>query len=90
MEGYDRYDGYDGWGGCEGWMIIICNKVRMHKVGIMLMGKPSSTTSSVKEIVLEVEPKTKVKNLFEYLLEFDKILDTQVYIAVEKKGRPMS
>lgn len=40
----------------------------MFKVGILLMGKLDTNQPRVKEIVLEVESKTRVKNLFEYLL----------------------
>ena len=42
----------------------------MYKVGIMMMGKPSKQSpAKVKEVILEVEAKTKVENIFEYLLE---------------------
>lgn len=40
----------------------------MYKVGIMLMGKREANLSKVKEIVLEAEPKTRIKNLLDYLL----------------------
>jgi hypothetical protein len=59
----------------------------MYKVGVMIMGRADSNNNTVKEIVMEVEAKTKIRNLFEYLLELDKIADTRVYIALEKKGR---
>lgn len=62
----------------------------MFKVGILLMGKIDSNQPRVKEIVLEVESKTRIKNLFEYLLELDKITHENVYIALEKRGRPVA
>lgn len=54
------------------------------------MGKQDSKVPKVKEIVLEVEAKTKIKNVFEYLIELDKITHTNVFIALEKRGRGVS
>ena len=62
----------------------------MYKVGVRLMGRPETSVSKVKEIVLEVEPKTKIKNVFEYLAELDKIRSSNVYMALEKGGRGVS
>lgn len=44
----------------------------MYKVGVMMMGKDEPGTKSptkVKEVILEVEAKTKILNIFEYLLQ---------------------
>jgi len=41
----------------------------MHKIGVMMMGKMTdSPPRKVKEIILEVEGKTKMSNIAEYLL----------------------
>lgn len=59
----------------------------MYKVGVMMMGKSSTESpSKVKEVILEVEAKTKVVNIFEYLLELKKIKDMNVSVSLEKGG----
>lgn len=55
----------------------------------MIMGKPESNSTKVKEIILEVEPKTKAKHLIEYLLELNKITSTDMYVALETRGHPL-
>jgi hypothetical protein len=40
----------------------------MHKIGVMIMGKSRESPKRVKEIILEVEGKTKMSNIAEYLL----------------------
>lgn len=35
----------------------------MHKVGVMMMGKMKESPKKVKEIILEVEGKTKMSNI---------------------------
>jgi hypothetical protein len=62
----------------------------MLKVGVVLMGKPTSEASKVKEVILEVEGKTKLKNIIEYLSELNKLPNPQVYFSLEKRGRPCS
>ena len=53
----------------------------------MMMGKSSTESpSKVKEVILEVEAKTKVVNIFEYLLELKKIKDMNVSVSLEKGG----
>jgi hypothetical protein len=39
----------------------------MYKIGVMVMGKPSSSPKKVKEIILEVEAKTKVNDILSYM-----------------------
>ena len=52
-----------------------------------MMGKSSTESpSKVKEVILEVEAKTKVVNIFEYLLELKKIKDMNVSVSLEKGG----
>lgn len=48
----------------------------MHKVGVMMMFAMGESPKKVKEIILEVEGKTKISNILEYLLEMDKIQHT--------------
>lgn len=46
----------------------------MYKVGVMMMGRPAEASpKKVREVILEVEAKTKILNIFEYLLELNKI-----------------
>lgn len=45
----------------------------MYKVGIMLMGKPDKTPKKVKEIIIEVEAKTKITDILKYLLDLKRI-----------------
>ena len=41
----------------------------MYKVGVMMMGKQSTQSpAKVKEVILQVQAKTKILNIFEYLL----------------------
>ena len=63
----------------------------MHKIGILMMGKMGvASPKKVKEIILEVEGKTKMINIAEYLLEMKKISDLNVEFSLEKNGRPVS
>ena len=63
----------------------------MQKIGILMMGKMTdSPPKKVKEIILEVEGKTKMNNIAEYLLEMKKIKDLSVEFSLEKNGRPVS
>ena len=56
-----------------------------------MMGKMGVTSpKKVKEIILEVEGKTKMINIAEYLLEMKKISDLNVEFSLEKNGRPVS
>lgn len=48
----------------------------------MMMGKPRQSPKKVKEIVLEVEGKTKMSNIAEYLLEMQKINNTNVQFTL--------
>lgn len=50
----------------------------MHKIGVMLMGKAGESPKKVKEIILEVEGKTKMSNIAQYLLEMGKIANLNV------------
>jgi hypothetical protein len=45
----------------------------MYKVGVMVMGTMKESPKRVKEIILEVEAKTKMNNILDYLLEMGKI-----------------
>jgi len=45
----------------------------MYKVGIMLMGKPTKTPKKVKEIIIEVEAKTKINDILTYLVDLKRI-----------------
>lgn len=61
----------------------------MYKVGVMMMGKEEPGVKSptkVKEVVLEVEAKTKIENIFEYLIELNKIKNRNVSVSIEKGG----
>ena len=51
------------------------------------MGRPDGNSQKVKEIVLEVENKTKTRNLVEYLMDMGKLSHSDVYIALERGGR---
>jgi hypothetical protein len=62
----------------------------MHKIGVMLMGKSRESPKKVKEIILEVEGKTKMLNIAEYLLELGKIQNTNVEFSLEKNGQPIN
>lgn len=62
----------------------------MYKVGVMMMGRARDSPKKVKEIILEVEGKTKMSNIAEYLLQMEKITNTQVDFALEKNGQPLS
>ena len=65
----------------------------MYKVGIMMMGQDEPAARSptkVKEVILEVEAKTKILNIFEYLLELKKVKDLNLSIALEKGGDRIS
>lgn len=50
----------------------------MYKVGVMLMGSRNNSPKKVKEVVLEVEGKTKINNIFDYLLDLGKISSMNV------------
>ncbi len=54
----------------------------MYKVGIMLMGKPSQSPKKVKEIIIEVEAKTKVSDILSYLIQLNRIQDPNVNVAI--------
>jgi len=54
----------------------------MYKVGIMLMGKPTTTPKKVKEIIIEVEAKTKISDILTYLIDLKRIEDTNVNVAI--------
>lgn len=41
----------------------------MYKIGIFLMGKVEIEPKKVKEIILEVESKTKLVDIISYLME---------------------
>lgn len=45
----------------------------MHKVGIMLMGKPTQSPKKVKEIIIEVEAKTRINDILSYLCQLKRI-----------------
>lgn len=62
----------------------------MHKVGVMIMGKMKESPKKVKEIILEVEGKTKMINILEYLLEMGKIENYNYELSLEKNGQPIS
>lgn len=62
----------------------------MYKVGVMMMGKLTESPKRVKEIILEVEGKTKMSNIAEYLLEMGKVENLEVEFSLEKGGRPVS
>jgi hypothetical protein len=62
----------------------------MHKVGVMIMGKMRESPKKVKEIILEVEGKTKMINILEYLLEMKKIENYNYELSLEKNGQPIS
>lgn len=65
---------------CSPWPDLILslsiNITQMHKVGVMMMFAMGESPKKVKEIILEVEGKTKISNILEYLLEMDKIQHT--------------
>ena len=50
----------------------------MHKVGVMMMMRIRGSPRKVKEIIIEVEAKTKMSNIAEYLLEMGKIDNVDV------------
>ena len=53
------------------------------------MGKEEAggkSPTKVKEVILEVEAKTKIENIFQYLLELKKIKDLNVSVSIEKGG----
>ena len=52
--------------------------------------QPGKSPTKVKEVILEVEAKTKVINIFEYLLELKKIKDLNVSVSIEKAGDRIS
>lgn len=53
--------------------IFLTNLHLMYKIGIMLMGKPTKTPKKVKEIIIEVEPKTKINDILTYLVDLKRI-----------------
>lgn len=54
------------------------------------MGKMKESPKKVKEIILEVEGKTKMINILEYLLEMGKIENYNYELSLEKNGQPIS
>lgn len=60
----------------------------MYKVGVMMMGRPAEVSpKKVKEVILEVQAKTKISNIYEYLLQLNKIDNMNVSVALEKSGQ---
>lgn len=54
------------------------------------MGKPSQSPKKVKEIIIEVEAKTKLNDILSYLCQLKRIQDMNVSVAIQKSGRPVS
>ena len=62
----------------------------MHKVGVMMMFNMGASPKRVKEIILEVEGKTKMGNIAEYLFDMGKITNLEVELSLEKNGPPVN
>lgn len=54
------------------------------------MGKAGESPKKVKEIILEVEGKTKMSNIAQYLLEMGKIANLNVDFSLQKNGQAVS
>ncbi len=48
----------------------------------MLMGKPSKTPKKVKEIIIEVEAKTKINDILKYIHGLKRIESMNVNVAM--------
>lgn len=56
------------------------------KISVVYMGRERDNNRDVKEFILELEPKTRILNIFEYLHEIGKIKHIQVSVATTKGG----
>lgn len=66
--------------------VVTASPRKTTKISVVYMGREKDNNRDVKEFILELEPKTRILNIFEYLHEIGKIKHIQVSVAMSKGG----